>query len=186
MSNIDLNRLKHLEGDALICQVGIVDAVRRALRKREERVLAILPIVGKYSHVLAKKYHYTATKIRDIHYCRLPVFKNKMSEICKLIKGEVFFIEIAPPGRAIIEQTYHAAEDINAYNKAITSLQNERVHVIRPYSDAKIDDPNRYLLEDGHHLNLLGEELVFRSVKKVIRRLLVNMYIEKNEVEDFQ
>jgi hypothetical protein len=184
MSKFDMNRLKYLEGDALICQVGIVDANRRAFRRKEVIAFSSIPVVGKVIHKIAKKHHYTLTKIRNIHYCNLPVFKRRISELCNYIKGECFFVEIAPPGRALVEQVYHVSEDVEAYNEAITSLENEKIHVLRPYSDSQIENPNEFLLEDGHHLNLLGEELVYQAVKKAIQSLLCNMDIEINKKED--
>ena len=78
-------------------------------------------------------------------------------------------IEIAPPGEYFVKTIYNVEKDIADYNNIIKKCENERFMLLHPYLGY---EPQKFLLEDGHHLNDFGLELVFIEVDKVLQELI--------------
>ncbi len=154
---IDMDYIKEIEPDIIIAQFGIVDACRRALKHREMVIASMIPGVGENIKRYCSDHHYALTSKRNIHYCYLTQFKQIVEDISR--KGRVYFIRICPPGKFLKERTYNVENDINIYNNEIKKIAN--IIYLDPYMDMK---PEKYLLNDGHHLTEYGHELVFKCV----------------------
>ncbi len=162
--------INYLRPDILICQIGIVDASRRALKNEEKNKLQTHHLLKEIIKRIISKFHFYFTKIRNIHNCDLVEFKQNLEELCMSVREECFFIEIAPPGDALIKKAFNIENDVADYNRVLMDMENEKIHVLHPYSDSKYTSPNEYLqMKDGHHLNNIGEELVYNAVKKAIK-----------------
>ena len=73
--NLDISNIKVLKPDIIIFQIGIVDATRRTLKLYELRIIQKIPTINKVTHHIAKKYHYSFTKIRNNHYLNIKKFE---------------------------------------------------------------------------------------------------------------
>lgn len=165
--------LNYLDPDIIICQIGIVDACRRALTNREIKVLSKIPIFGDFIHEYCRKKHYILTKLRNIHKANLSEFSEAIDKIEKICNKCLILIEIAPAGDLLKEKEFNVINDIKEYNNVIYSkTKNTKIKIIKPYSEYGIDLYNDYILEnDGHHLNGFGNELVYKKVKECLLEL---------------
>lgn len=66
----------------------------------------------------------------------------------------------------MLKKIYNIQNDINNYNYAIKNISG--VSFLDPYKGSV----DAYILPDGHHLNLRGQEMVFQAVDKVIENFL--------------
>ena len=165
--DIDINYVKEIEPDLIIMQVGIVDACRRSLSRLELSIISRIPIVRRLVRIISNRFHYTITRIRNVHYCSIYEFKNSITKIKNETSSKMVFICIAPAGSSLVKKVYDVQNDIDRYNAVIKEISD--VVFINPYT-GNTDD---YIIAtDGHHLNLRGEEMVFRAVDEVIKRIL--------------
>lgn len=171
VSDVKMNYIRYIQPDVVICQIGIVDASRRVLTRRELAWLSKSQIVSKIVNKICKKHHYFFSKIRDIHYASKQEFSSFIENLAEMAVKKVFIIQIANPGEYLINSVYRIVEDIEEYNNIIKSFQGKKVHLINPYEKFEADD---YTMGDGHHLNDLGLELVYKSVDVVLKKLTHN------------
>lgn len=165
--DIDVGYVKEVEPDLIIIQVGIVDACRRSLSRRELNIVSRIPLVRRIIRFISNRYHHALTRIRNVHYCSLDEFKKSIAKIKNEMSAKLVFISIAPAGNNLVKKVYNVQEDINRYNAAVKEMPD--VDFINPYT-GNADD--FILSTDGHHLNLRGEEMVFQAVDKVIKDFL--------------
>ena len=171
---VSINDIREIEPDIIICQIGIVDACRRALSKRELRLIARLPgVLRNGIRKFAEKNHYILTKKRNIHY-NLP---EKLVESIKLLidttKEKVIWIPIFG-GVSLEKKTFNLANDIKDYNRSVAEIDDEKLIIINPFREAEIEE---ILLADGHHLNFQGNKLVYKAINKLLIEL-------ENELKD--
>ena len=170
---IPMSYIGYLKPDFIICQMGIVDACRRALTVKEENIISKIPYFGRIVRKFCSKKHYMLTRIRDVHYADSNEFIEAIDSLRKLAGKRLALLEIAPPGKFLIDRTFNVINDVSLYNDLIFSKENpEDVDVIKPYSDSGILDCDEYLLKsDGHHLNVKGNDLVYKAVKDYLLTL---------------
>ncbi len=166
--NIDFDYIKELELDLIICQIGIVDASRRALKKNEVQYMKKVPYLSEWAHDFCSNNHYKMTKLRNIHDASEKQFNEAIIKLSSLSK-RICLIRIAPAGSFMIEKVYNIENDIEAYNSVMYRNQNENISIINPYAN---HERTSYQLDDGHHLNEFGEELVYTSVSNYLDNTL--------------
>jgi len=169
--NIQMDYISEIEPDVIICQIGIVDATRRAMTRTELDFFGKIPLVSKVVNRICKRYHYVLSRIRNIHYSKKRDFSRFFSELVGYAKKNTIIIPIAQPGEYLIKTVYRIKEDVSIYNELIENAVDEKTVIINPYKNHVADE---YVLEDGHHLNKLGLDLVFNEVDKALDRLLDN------------
>lgn len=174
--SINLDYISEIAPDVIIAQFGIVDACRRALSKRELSLASRLPVLGGAIKGFCNKHHYALSRLREIHYCGLDEFQGIVERLVKRVPAaHVYFIQIAPPGKALREKSFRIEEDIARYNAAFTgeghnaefSGGEPQATLLNPYDGHKADE---LLLGDGHHLNPLGLELVYQCVNGALQK----------------
>lgn len=167
---IGMNRLKLLKPDIVICQIGIVDACRRAFSPRlTDMAERNVPIVSKVVNWFIKNYHYTLSKWRKIHWTTIGDFERTMTHIAGITE-KTAFIKIAPPGKNIRNKIYHVEEDVKAYNDIIVKVAKENnAEILDPYKGMRADE---ICLPDGHHLNSKGIKSVCDAVDLFFERNL--------------
>ncbi|MBP3817415.1 MAG: hypothetical protein J6H31_03860 [Butyrivibrio sp.] len=167
LGDIDITYINEIEPDVIIMQVGVVDASRRALSRKEVKIISKLPLIRTIVKKICNKFHYRITKVRNINYCSLNDFKCIIKKIINETGACVVFLKIAPPGKTLKRKVYNIQNDIDKYNNAIK--ENCMLRFLDPYV-GNVDD---YILEsDGHHLNLRGEEMVFCAVDRFISEIM--------------
>lgn len=162
-SRIDVEYLREIQPDIIIMQIGIVDACRRALGKYEFEIVSRIPLVGNVVKKFCGKYHYLLSAVRNVHYCSRKKFYKAVNQICEESIGKVFFLKIALPGSDLVKKTYNVEKDVCAYNSIAGTIP--KLKVVDPYGSR---NPNAFLLSDGHHLNPLGNELLYKTVDDII------------------
>ena len=182
--NVPKDYVGYLKPDLIICQIGIVDACRRALTTIEESIISRIPFFSKVVRGVCSRNHYFFTKHRNIHYASEREFSSSLDELIKGAGMRIMFIEIAPPGKFLIGKTYNVEKDIKNYNNIIYKKEDkEKVIIIRPYSERESLDCSEYLIgADGHHLNKQGNNMVFEAVRKQLCEFLVLYNGVKNKV----
>lgn len=156
--------------DLIIVQVGIVDCVRRALPLWFLRIISRIPLFSTLANKIARKFHYELTKIHQSSYVNLIKFKANMIQMVKECgERSIHFvlIRIADPGEFLEQKIFDVQKDIRQYNEVLQFVVNQFGGCyIDPYYNHFASD---YILpEDGHHLNILGQKLVFESVSQII------------------
>ena len=167
-SDINLVYVTDLSPDVIIIQIGIVDACRRALSKRELSIISHIPLVSKIINWYCNRHHYFLTSIRNIHYCAVSDFSRIIREIQSQTNAKIGFVAIAPPGKYLVDRVFGIKDDVIEYNNSIKSI--EGITWIDPYKG--IDDIDSIQLNDGHHLNQKGNEIAFLAIDKVLQRLI--------------
>ncbi len=162
---LDYEQIIHFNPDVIICQVGVVDCVRRAMPDVLMRVIAHIPGVRTVVRRFVKKYHYRITKLFNFKRTKEDIFRLNIRKINNA-GGKVCFIKIADAGQTLKQKTYNSQSDIDVYN----NIMQEEGFVINPYENYSADE---YVLEsDGHHLNELGHTLVFEAVNQQLNEYL--------------
>lgn len=96
---ISINDIKELEPDIILCQVGIVDACRRALTKRERQIISIFPgVFQKAIRTYIEKNHFQMTKKRNIHYNSAKKLKETLEMLSAIAKIRLVWIPIVGGG----------------------------------------------------------------------------------------
>ncbi len=166
---LDLDYIKEINPDLIICQLGIVDASRRAFPRLFIRFVSFIKPLSKIINRFARKYHKKLTRINNIHYATKEVFRKKLRELLGYAKKTIF-ISIAPPGKFLIDSVYNIENDVQVYNDILKKIaeDNNNCTIINPYS--KETKTENYILSDGHHLNDYGEILVFNAIDDYLKQ----------------
>ena len=169
-SLIDIPYLREYEPDIMICQFGIVDACRRALTNRELGLIKRFPYVRNWVNRFCKKHHYMLTRNRDIHYSSLELFREVVENLIDSMPNtKIYFLEIAPPGPFLIDSVFSVEDDVRKYNDVLKLNSKGNACFVELYNDSK-----EYLLTDGHHLNIWGNDMVYRKTVQIIEEWLHN------------
>lgn len=178
VKDISERYIDYLNPDLIVCQIGIVDACRRALGVKEEKIISKIPLLRNAIHRICSKKHYALTKIRNIHRATPKEFSNRIDSLIKKASRQIVFLEIAPPGNFLINKTYNIKNDIIQYNKILCEKEDmDKIKIIKPYSQSNIKDCNEYILKsDGHHLNNQGHIMVYHEVRDYLNEYL-NKYL---------
>lgn len=102
--DIDINYVKEIEPDLIIIQVGIVDACRRALSRRELAIISHIPIVRRIVNIFCNKYHYMITRVRNVHYCTVDKFEESIRNIYNASSADFVFLSICSGGGGIAKE----------------------------------------------------------------------------------
>lgn len=165
-ADININYVKFLKPDCIVLQVGVVDACRRVLSRNELFVVRHIPIIKRLVGHFAKKWHYTITKFRNVHYLSEKEFQRRILKIKEETNAHMVFISIAPAGKGLTSKVYNVSNDIEKYNKTVQKIGG--VKVLNPY----VEDVEKYILADGHHLNEKGNNMVFNIVNREMLKFL--------------
>ena len=156
---------------ALVIQVGVVDATRRARPLWLVSMVKSLPVVRPVIHTLARRYHYRLSKTWEVRHTSLRSFRKALRSIKCSVKCPTLWISIAPPATAFRRQVYGISEDIERYNRMIKyQAANALIDYVDPYSIYPPDEVCRP--DDGHHLSHKGHDIVLDAVKKWLKRKL--------------
>ncbi len=160
------NYLKAYEVDAVIIQVGIVDCAPRALTQNELKILSRIPIVNRVVRFFVKKYRSKMVSFRKVTYTNVRDFRYYTHAITSCFNNKIlFFLPIAPPTKAYEEYNPGVSSNVSCYN----SILSENAMLIDVYSGC---DSNSIYMEDYHHLNKEGHNLIFNRVSDRIEVIL--------------
>jgi lysophospholipase L1-like esterase len=167
-----LNEIKLLSPDVLIIQAGICDCCRRALSLRVLRLISHIRFIRGIIHRIVAKYHYYFTCLYCVRYTTVSEFRQSLKKITSYIKEKrirAAFIRIADPGDALVKRVYDCKHDIDWYNHILERSLGDDIPILNPYFD---HDVKEYILEeDGHHLSILGNEIVSKTVLSWLKSL---------------
>lgn len=163
--------LGYLRPDCIVFQVGIVDASRCAVPFWLEELIDRTKITRHF----IGKHRYQMTELFNFHYNDPKRFEQYLQKLVKWLEQRpryYAFIKIAPPGKGLTSKVFNIEADILLYNEILTkTVINCGPHgiILDPY-DGKhnVDD---FILADGHHLNPVGEQLVFDTVHGWIEKM---------------
>lgn len=166
-NNINRKRILEIEPDLIICQTGIVDACRRAIKQRTLSVAKRIPFISKHINSFLSRNHFNITKKKDIHYATIEDYVDLYHFLTN--QADVLAILISQPGESLKEKVFNVEEDVKRYNEALMSSQITRMNIIDPYKGL---DQDSYLLSDGHHLNEYGHQVVFEAISLELEKWL--------------
>jgi len=169
---LDYHLIGELKPDIVICQIGIVDSVRRAYSENYTNFIGNIRGIGRIHRRFASTHHFFLTRIKNVHKVPPAAFRNNIARIIEETgTGKIFFIRIANAGEAMRKKIYRCQEDIDAYNAILSSFVG-KIDLLDPYYGHRIGD---YILpDDGHHLTLLGHDLVFFAIDKILNEVISN------------
>jgi lysophospholipase L1-like esterase len=147
--------------DMVILQVGIVDCYPRAVRKSELAILRRIPLLGKITHWLVRRYYPKLVVARNISYVDIKSFEINNLEILSYYKNiELLVIPIAPPNEAFEKKNPAVRERISKYNEILLKVYGDR------YLDGLFSrsDLRELFLSDNYHLSESGNRLLFDKV----------------------
>lgn len=147
--------------DVVVLQVGIVDCYPRALKRGELAILRRIPMLGKLTHWLVRKYYRKLVVTRNISYVDIKSFEKHNLEILSFYKNiKLLVIPIAPPNDAFVKKNPVVRERVLKYNEVLAKVYRER------YLDdvfCGVDVSNLFLSDD-YHLSKYGNRLIYSKV----------------------
>lgn len=155
--------------ELVILQLGIVDCSRRVLPKEFVKIVSKFRLLSKLIQKFAKRYHYQITRLFDFKYVQSCEFKLYIDSLGRELAEKninLCIIAIAPPGKFLLDTTYAIAKDIEQYNKLFQAIESSQIIYVNPYNGQ--DAANILNIADGHHLNPVGHDLVYKHVKEAI------------------
>lgn len=155
----------YLHPDLIIFQFGVVDSARRVIPLWLEN---LIPNQERTVRRFIGKHRYQLTKLYNLHYNSPKKFKYYLQLLIDWLEQRprsYAFIKIAPPGDFLLARIYNIQNDIALYNDILIDTVREygpHGTVLDPYDGYAVEE--FILEEDGHHLNPVGEQLVFNTV----------------------
>lgn len=153
-----------LKPDIVVVQVGIVDCYPRAIKKTELSILLRLPsAISRAVHRLVKRFYARLIASRSIRYVQPAVFRANLQALREIFEGaRIMVVPIAPPSQTYQAKNPRIASSVEEYNALLSSQFSEGfLHECYPQGAAAA-----IFLSDNHHLNAVGNGLVFEAVKK--------------------
>lgn len=167
---IPVEYIYEINPEIIILQVGVVDACRRTMHLLTDKIISKIRGINTIIHFFRKKYHYRWTKLVNIHYSSLQDVEEMCIKLLKIKNVKICIIPIAPASSKMKKNTYNFENDVNAYNSIFYKLEansDGRVICVNPYFESKCDD---IFLEDGHHLNAIGLDLVYKEIIEYLEK----------------
>ncbi|WP_461951192.1 hypothetical protein [Pseudomonas sp. LB3P81] len=157
--------------DIVVVQVGIVDCYPRAIKKGELSILLRLPsFISAPVHWAVKKFYTQLISYRKIQYVPLSQFQENMKRLKDAFADSVFLIvPIAPPSMVYVKKNPFVAESIGQYNEALSTIFDND-YMDDCYQEG---DSERIFLSDNHHLNAVGNQIVFDAVENALNSILL-------------
>jgi len=150
LGQIDYHKL--FNPDLVIVQVGIVDCAPRFLTRKELLFMRLLPF-SKY--ILKSLNNKNVKRIRGVTYTSKKQFKSNIEKINKSFDCKVVFIGILPA-------SFHYENQLPGVIKNITDYN----HLLSQYEFLDTNGfPQEGIMSDYHHLNPLGNQILFESLK---------------------
>lgn len=166
--------ISYQKSDIFIIQLGIVDACRRVMPRRASLIVPYLPVIGKIVHHISSKYHYQLTRLYQCKYVNEDLFRENIKKIANGINSKqanMIWIKIAGPSGDLVKKTFNAKNDVEKYNQILEQCSREfGFDLIDPYSGYNEED---VVLKDGHHLTVLGNQLVFRALDEKLNEMIL-------------
>lgn len=164
-----LNYYSAIKPDIVVLQVGIVDCYPRAIKKTELSVLLRMPgVVNRFVHRLVKRFYTRLVVSRGIRYVSPTSFQANLRALSSAFDGaKILVVPIAPPSAAYQARNPRIAPSVDEYNQLL-----ER-HFSAGYLGAcyPANAAEEIFLSDNHHLNEIGNGLVFDAVKRELDSL---------------
>lgn len=163
--------LEYFQPEIIILQLGIVDCSPRLLNIFDKIIIKLLPInlKGGYIKVLKlfKKRKSSNTIVSPLK------FENNLleyAERCLINDVKALIILSIPfPDKRMINKNPQIVGNINKYNGILKkiSLKYDFIYFINVL-DAR-NNMNIEIYEDGYHPNPYGNELVYKSLKEILK-----------------
>ncbi len=146
-----------------VIALGIVDCSPRLFSKTTKKILACMseiPFIKKVAHGYIKfksRYRYQLTKQNPLTEVSKIDYENNIKSIIKKLKlhnpiEHIFLINIAYPGKYLIERSYGIEKNIMDYNNVLINIaKEENISIVNVY-DFTHKNP-KYILDDGHHIS---------------------------------
>jgi hypothetical protein len=160
--------------DAIIIQCGIVDCSPRPFNRvltlimfRIEMILR-LSIFSKLHKKLSKSNFFLSNFGRP--WVSEKVFYNtlvKIQSLTDIVAKKTIYLEIAKPAHNLIKNCGDFSKTVNKYNYILKSIRGRSVF-LKLFHNKSVNF-ERYLLQDGHHLNLKGHKLYYSKIKSVLK-----------------
>ncbi len=164
--------LEHYMPDKIILQLGIVDCAPRLIDEKK----LIWKLIRRMPNVFVEKYIlHLKKKPRNPENVKVSVdeFKNNLTNYfnrCQQIGvKQLIYVAIPIPGKKMIDKNKHVRVNVEKYNEVIEKLSNnyDFISVIYPLVES---ENNSNIYDDGYHPNSVGNELVYNSIMKTLRK----------------
>lgn len=160
--------LEHYLPDKVIIQLGICDCAPRYVGGfLEECIVSLLPpgMLKLYKRARGQSEKRAKVKIENYE----SNFRNYLERAknCKVEK--IIIIKIGKAGYKYLSLNRKVQQSIDRYNLVLEKIGQEFgniVTVIDPIGGT--GDVDSITLQDGYHLNEIGNKLVFQSIKEII------------------
>lgn len=164
-----VKKIKGVEADIFIIQLGIVDCAPRLFTRFENKQIARLPRSWR-----EKIINWAKTKRRssvERAYVNPVKFERNLKKILQIANGNaVVFIKIITPSKDMLSTNPSIQQQVMLYNSIIEKIELASSNV------SSITIPDEYVknitLDDGYHLNEQGHQVVANLVIEKVGQLL--------------
>lgn len=156
--------------DIVIFQFGIVDCAPRVLTNNEILILSFLRL-SKITKKIISKHHAFLSNLRNLQHTGAKKFEINLEQIYTLFhsKGiKVIHLPIAPACQRYQQKSPKISYRIQQYNSIIE--KNSDLLLKNLYDNADVE---AIFLNDLHHLNIHGHQVVFDYLSKNLHKILV-------------
>jgi len=161
-------RTKHYLFDVIIIQCGIVDCTSRPFSRVVTYMCLRLPFVGKLYNNLSRSSFFLSRFGRP--WVSEKIFYNtliKIQSLGKIVAKKIIYLEIAKPAHNLILNCGDFSNIVSRYNYILKSIKGRSIF-IKLFNNKPAQ---KYLLQDGHHLNLHGHKLYYLKIKSTLHSL---------------
>ncbi len=152
----------------VVMQIGICDCAPRLYRRKRLFRIVLERVFRGYFFLIIKKVRTRSPKRADVSF---EDFSKNINRYYNLLKKNsdfkllVIILIGASNNENFKKKSPHFYDNIKKYNTSLSSYKN--------YDDCIVIDPlgglpEEYFVEDGYHLNHLGNAVVFNELKKII------------------
>lgn len=168
--------------DAIIIQVGIVDATPRDFNLLIHRAILRLPkgksAVRTAFRALSKTLHWKRRPWISTKEFKLNL--SKIIRLCAEIAHAVIFVSIAPPRHHLLSNEPDLPELVKTYNQtmqaSVLAFGENFAMFIDPWQTVSDLQMDSLLLADGHHLSYEGHLHLAQSLGEFISQPSIHKY----------
>ncbi|MDC0350826.1 hypothetical protein OAM73_03185 [Candidatus Pelagibacter sp.] len=163
--NLVINKKNEKLFDLCIIHCGIVDCTPRPFNKAIMFILSKIPFFKDLLKKLSRSNFFLSRFGKP--WISEKVFLKtllKVQLLSKIIAKKTLFIEIARPAHYMIKNCGDFSIKVKRYNNILKSISGQK-YFLKIFNGKPAD---KYLLRDGHHLNLVGHQLIYKRIKSII------------------
>lgn len=165
------NILEYYQPEIVVIHLGIVDCAPR--RIFENFILNANAVIIKtvFKHLVWRFFNVRYKKFSIISEKQ---FENNVRDYLERCKNnnvkKVVIISICPPTTTFLQKNSAVKIAVEKYNSILEKITDK--YEFAEYVCAIPNNDNKFFLDDGHHINNVGHDVIFKTIYSIFNSLL--------------